>query len=267
MKFKRFFSMMLAYVLIFTLSIPASAAERATEVGELSESMKFLGTMDVSGGDTESSVNVDVSGNETEAQEVVLDKYEASETDVEASGMHLTLNVPTTGVLSTCKEEDWYIFNVTQKGYFEIQLSASASADADEIDDGWNYAIYKKGDVLNSLKSYSKVTNSHVSAKLPMEAGTYYVCVESNNKYYDIYAPTGCPYEITARFTASDAWEAEANNTNTTYNTIAANKDYQGTLYKSTDVDWFRVDTAANGTIQLDFSSDVSNDVDAIDFG
>ncbi len=267
MKFKRFFSMLLVYILVFTLSIPVSAAERATEVGELSESMEVLGTMDVSGNDAESTVNVDVSGNGTEVQEVVLDKYDASQTEIEANGTLLSLNVPATGVLSTSSEEDWYIFNVTQKGYFEVSLKASADADADEIDDGWDYAIYKKGDLQNSLKSYSKVTNSHVSAKLPMEAGTYYVRVKANNIYYDMYAPTGCPYEITARFTASDAWETEANNTNTTYNTIAANKDYQGTLYNSTDVDWFRVDTPANGTIQIDFSSDVSNDVDAIEYG
>ncbi len=203
----------------------------------------------------------------SQPEEVTKEQYAASQTEVEANGTVLSLNKTTTGVLSERGEEDWYIFDITQRGYFQVQLNPSANADADDINNGWNLIIYKKGDLINAVKGYYGITGNCLSANLPMESGRYYAVVETYDTYSDERAPIQCPYEITAKFTASDIWEVEGNDTNTTCNSIAVNQDYQGTLYHRTDVDWYCVKTSANGTIQVDFYGDANNNQDDINNG
>lgn len=206
-----------------------------------------------------------VHATENVGQETITkEQYAASQADIENYGVQLQLNQMTEGVLSEKSEEDYYKFDITQSGYFQVQLNVSAAADVDAIGWGWDLTIYKKGDMTNPIKKYASIKSSCLSACLPMESGRYYAVVEAN---YTNGAPVDCPYEITAKFTASDAWEVEGNDSNTTYNTIAVNKDYQGTLYNGADVDWYRVDTAVDGTLQVNFGNDEKNDPDAIGWG
>ncbi len=200
----------------------------------------------------------------TQMETITKEQYAASQADIENYGVQLPLNQTAEGVLSESTEEDYYKFDINQRGYFQVQLNASPSADSDAIGWGWDLTIYKKGDMTNPIKKYTSIKSSCLSACLPMESGRYYAVVEAN---YTYDAPVDCPYEITAKFTASDVWEVEGNDSNTTYNTIAVNKDYQGTLYHSSDADWYRVDTTANGTLQVNITGDEKNDPDAIDWG
>ncbi len=202
----------------------------------------------------------------TSMETVTKPQHAASQTDFE-NGVHLSLNQKAEGVLTELMEEDYYNFDITQRGYFQIQFNASANADADAINNGWNLIIYKKGDLQNAVKGYYGITSSCLTAVLPMESGRYYAMVETHDTYSDSRAPINCTYEITAKFTASDAWEVEGNDMNTACNTIAVNKDYQGTLFHRTDADWYRVDTSANGTIQIAMSSDVNNNQENIHKG
>lgn len=201
---------------------------------------------------------------ETAKEEATVKQYAASPAEIEASGTVLTLNQVATGVLNERTEEDYYKFDIAQRGYFQIQLNASASADSNAIGWGWDLTIYKAGDMTNPIKTYKGIKNNCLSACLPMESGRYYAIVKAN---YTNGAPVDCPYEITAKFTASDVWEVEGNDAITTYNTIAVNQDYQGTLYHASDVDWYRVDTSANGTIQVNITGDDTNNPDAIGWG
>lgn len=66
---------------------------------------------------------------------ITKEQFAASQADIENYGVQLQLNQMTEGVLSEKSEEDYYKFDITQSGYFQVQLNVSAAADVDAI--GW----------------------------------------------------------------------------------------------------------------------------------
>ena len=68
----------------------------------------------------------------------------ASKTEIETYGTTLILNQTATGVLSADDEQDWYIFNITERGYFTINFRRNDSADTDKINEGWKCSLYSE---------------------------------------------------------------------------------------------------------------------------
>lgn len=191
----------------------------------------------------------------------------ASKTEIETYGTTLTLNETATGVLKKKDEQDWYIFNITERGYFSVDLKRNDSADADKIHKGWKYSLYHEDDLVNSVSSIESITNKYDGKELPLPEGRYYVCVEASDNWNDSYVPLDCQYDIKVNFTKSEEWEHEYNDTNVTPNSIEVNQTYFGNLHNETDVDWYKVMTPKNGTIQMDFGPDVSTDMNDIHDG
>ena len=190
----------------------------------------------------------------------------ASKTEIETNGTVLALNETATGVLAKEDEQDWYIFDITERGYFTINLKRNDSTDTDKIRDGWKCSLYHEDDLVNPVTSTSSITNSYEGKELPLPEGRYYVCVEGTS-HSSYYAPVESPYDVTVNFTETEEWEHEYNDTNAVPNSIEANKTYLGNFHKSDDVDWYKVSTPENGTMQLEFGPDVSTDVDDIKDG
>lgn len=190
----------------------------------------------------------------------------ASKTEIETNGTMLTLNEAATGVLEKEDEQDWYIFNIKERGYFTIDLKRNDSTDTDKIRDGWKCSLYHEDDLVNPVTSASSIINSYEGKELPLPEGRYYICVEGTS-HSSYYAPVESPYDVTVNFTETEEWEHEYNDTNAVPNSIEANKTYLGNLHKSDDVDWYKVSTPENGTMQLEFGPDVSTNVDDIKDG
>lgn len=192
----------------------------------------------------------------------------ASKTEIETYGTKLDLNEPATGVLAKGDEQDWYIFDITERGYFSIDLKRNDSADTDMIHDGWKYSLYHEDNLVDSVSSISSITNKNNGSELPLPEGHYYICVEASNysSYWD-NEPIDCPYDIKVNFTKTEFWEQEYNDTNVTANSIDVNTIYYGNLHHDADVDWYKVTTPEDGIIQMDFGPDVSTDVNAIHDG
>lgn len=192
----------------------------------------------------------------------------ASKTEIETYGTTLTLNETATGVLKKDDEQDWYIFNITERGYFSVDLKRNDSADTDMIHYGWKYSLYHEDDLVNPISSITSITNKYDGKELPLPEGRYYICVEASSYSYSYnYEPVDCQYDIQVNFTKTEFWEQEYNDTNVTPNTIDVNQTYFGNLHRDTDVDWYKVSTPEDGTLQMDFGPDASTDVNAIHDG
>lgn len=190
----------------------------------------------------------------------------ASKTEIETYGTVLTLGKSATGELSAADEQDWYIFDITEQGYFSVVLQRNDNANTDEIDYGWKYSLYQEDDLVNAVTSTSSITNRCESEELPLPEGRYYVCVEASDRNWG-RDPLNCPYDVIVNFTKSEEWEYEYNDTSALSNSIEVNKTYFGNLHNSEDVDWYKVTTPENGTIQLNFGPDASTDVTAMSDG
>lgn len=189
----------------------------------------------------------------------------ASKTEIETYGTVLTLGKSATGELATADEQDWYIFDITKRGYFTVDLKRNDSADTDKIKYGWKCSLYHEDDIVNSIFSESSITNSYEGKELPLPEGRYYICVGASDGNWG--PPLDCPYDVTVDFTESEDWEYEYNDTNATPNVIEVNKTYLGNFHNSEDTDWYKVTTPGNGTIQLDFGPDASTNADDVGYG
>ena len=192
----------------------------------------------------------------------------ASKTEIETYGTTLILNQTATGVLSADDEQDWYIFNITERGYFTINFRRNDSADTDKINEGWKCSLYSEDDLVNPISSENSITNKYEGGELPLPEGRYYICVEATHSStaYD-WEPLGCQYDVKVNFTKTDLWEQEYNDTNATPSSIDVNRVYYGNLHHDTDIDWYKVVIPENGIIQIDFGPDASTDVSAINEG
>lgn len=171
--------------------------------------------------------------------------------DLKKTAVELTLNKEKSGVLEKANETDYFKFTIKENGYFNVKFGIGSTTNPSDINNGWDIEIYKESDLTNPIKSVTGVTVAYEFAKLAMEEGTYYVKVSSNSIYY---APTGCEYTVNAAFTASNVWEIEGNDTQSTANTISANTTYSGNLYHEEDMDWYKVTVKDTGVIQLSFN-------------
>lgn len=190
-----------------------------------------------------------------------------SKNEIEANGTELTLNEPATGVLEAEDEQDWYIFNITERGYFSVDLQINDAADTENIHDGWKYSIYHEDDIVTAISSISSITNRYEGKELPLPKGRYYICVEASYRASWESEPVDCEYDIKVNFTGTEDWEQEYNDSNVSPNFIDVNKVYYGTLHHKADEDWYMVTTPGDGTIQMDFGPDDATDVDAIHDG
>lgn len=189
----------------------------------------------------------------------------ASKTEIETYGTTLILNQTATGVLSEDDEQDWYIFNITERGYFTINFRRNDSADTDKINYGWKCSLYSEDDLVNPISSEKSITNKYEGGELPLPEGRYYICVEASEYYKNVDTePVDCKYDIKINFTQTDFWEQEYNDTNAAPNSIEVNQTYFGNLHHDADVDWYQVTTSENGIIQMDFGPDVSTDMNSV---
>ncbi len=196
--------------------------------------------------------------NDNQVQEVTDQKQALglSQDELEAQAVKLVLNQASKGVLEVRDEVDYYKFTITDRGYFNVKFAIDSSTATDDINWGWNVELYKDG-VTDPIKSYKGIQEAFTFPKLPMEAGDYYLKVYARDTY-QAYAPTGAVYQVTAGFTATNTWEVEGNDTQTTANEIVVNQEFSANLYHRKDVDWYKVNVNDKGVIQ--FSLTVGSD-------
>lgn len=191
-----------------------------------------------------------------------------SETEVVTNAVKLNVNQQRDNdKLATDIAENWYQFTISSNGYFQVYLGYNPATDADGIGDGWDVNIYKKGDIQNPVKTYERVKSSVTSAYLPFEAGTYYIKVTNANERNSAYAATLSGYDIKVKYVPTAYWESEYNDKNTAADSIRVNTTYSGTLYRYTDVDWYRFSTPTDGYFKLQWTINDLTDVENINDG
>ena len=173
----------------------------------------------------------------------------------EQKGTLIEVNKEYKGVLETPTDVDRYTVDVTEKGYFQINLDIDDSSNGN-IGDGWKITVYDNE--FEKIKSFDRIRDKFTSVKLPFSVGQYYVKIEAWNTASS-WAPTDSIYKLNVSNTADSSWESEYNNTRESCETVAVNSTYWGTLYAPTDVDWYTVDVTEKGYFQINLDIDDSS--------
>lgn len=154
-------------------------------------------------------------------------------------------------------DKDFYIFNVTDRGYAVIEFSHTAISNSGDKD-GWNITLYdEKGVVLFKTVSAWK---DDVTACMPigLAAGKYYVRIDSDNLYHNSET-----YFLSVNFTQNNSWESEYNGSVDFADSIdfadllSANQPLNATLSEmgtDFDYDWFAFTLTNDANVSVSLS-------------
>ena len=171
---------------------------------------------------------------------------EASEEDalVGIDYMPLSVNQTITQRLSNNKEVDWYAVTVPSAGTISVSFSHEYINSSNTY---WNVYLYDPSQ--KEIYHFSSTGSNmvlHRSPEVGVAGGTYYVKVQKSSY-------SGLDYYLTVNFTAGDTYEREWNEAYNAATTMTPNTLYKGSIMKSGDKDWYRVDIPKAGTLSITF--------------
>ncbi len=154
---------------------------------------------------------------------------------------------------------DYYAVTLTKPGSLKI-IFRHAAIDEDEDGEvyiGWNISLFNaEGEKLYSGSSDWKDT-VNLSPEMGVAADTYYVCIDSDNRYF---SPE--PYIVQIEHASDRSFEAEPNNTSDKASQAVFGNAVKGSLTQAgleTDCDWFVYSIASDMDVRLTFSHEKVN--------
>lgn len=157
----------------------------------------------------------------------------------------IDVNTEYTGDLLTSNDQDWFTFTTEKDGFISMLFNHKA---VENNSNCWDISLYESDGqtLIYNFKSSGNVidTKSH---DIGIAAGTYYVKIKGSTNWLSE------EYNMTVKFTESDAFEKENNNTNKTASIIDTNKVYTLNSMTSDDVDWLKFTTKESGYINFTF--------------
>ena len=149
---------------------------------------------------------------------------------------------------------DYYAIDLTKAGSLQVTFRHAA---LEEDNDGWNISILNAdGEELHSFVS-NWTDTVNISPELGVAAGRYYICIDSDNRYF-----SGTPYTVEITHTNDTGFEAEPNNTTDKASEAVIGRPVKGSLTQTgldTDIDWFVVHVTADTDVCLTFSHEQIN--------
>ncbi len=183
-------------------------------------------------------------------------EYNNSPSRYTALPLNKTLNGSASAFADEEKDEDWYLFRVTETGYSVLYFEHEADAAGTNGATAWRIAVTDmQGNEYYSVISDMSKTMMN-SGVMGLPEGYYYVCVSSH-----VYS--GVTYSLNVSFSKDGAVESELNDTPETADTIAVNTEKVGSLTERSDTsdrDWFIFTMERDGFVVIDFIHEALSD-------
>lgn len=157
---------------------------------------------------------------------------EKESNDTLSTATAIELNSEITGALSNAYDEDYYKFTLETSGYIEISFEHKW---IDNKDNCWFLFVYdSNGKNVCSAENvgwgWEGTEDRGLTAELGLEAGTYYVCIQSDVGY------SSEEYTLKIEHTPAVDWETEHNDQWSLADDISLNQGINGyILYEDTD--------------------------------
>lgn len=169
----------------------------------------------------------------------------------------LDYNVGYSGSLSSSSDIDWYTFNIAKEGRICVDFDREVFDDNNKY---WVMTLCRLNDIDGNIEEITswEFDGNHKSTSSPevgLAVGKYYLKIEKTRYYF-----TSQTYTFTVNYIQSDFLEKELNDTYQTASDVALNKTYQGSIYGTTDVDWYHFKTSVNGYTVITFNRSVFDD-------
>ena len=167
----------------------------------------------------------------------------------------ISLNQAVAGSIASSNDTDWYKFTLPQAGSIILQFDHGVINSADDY---WVIQLYSADgktavDGSNSATCswYVAGNKNFLSPEIGLPAGDYYVVV------CDAEECSNVTYNLTVNYAESDYWEKEPNGAYSNASVLFVNQEYQGSLYRYYDKDWYAFTTDKEGMITLSVDHEV----------
>lgn len=180
------------------------------------------------------------------------DNCEKESNDSFGTATSVALNTTIYGSGYKKGDEDFYKFTLDKAGVVSIDFSHGviSGSETKDIYTGTFYFTDNYIDILKDGLSYSFTSQGAqetvTSAQIGLKAGTYYFIVKTGAEVSD-------NYQFKINYTQSAYWEQEENNKNSVATAISIGQTYYGSIYKSSDVDYYELKTTKDGALSLNF--------------
>lgn len=148
------------------------------------------------------------------------------------------------------KDEDWFMFEITDKGYTVLYFDHEADTDNTAQNVAWKISITDSDGREYYAADSTMNTTELNSGIMGLPEGYYFVSVKSHIR-------SGKPYTLTVAFTADSAIETELNDSPETAVPLTANAEMIGSLTQRdtvSDRDYYTFTMEHDGFITLGFT-------------
>ncbi|MCL2513602.1 MAG: hypothetical protein FWF08_06845 [Oscillospiraceae bacterium] len=178
--------------------------------------------------------------------------FEKEPNDTMETASALPLNAVISGTLSARggkPDKDYFKIELARRGHLTLKFAHESFADTKK---GWNVRLLtEKGEVLyQGVSRWSDV--EIISPEIGLGAGVYYVLIDSEG-----VSLNGGVYTVTNKFTASNSWEIEPNNTFGAATPLNLNSGIYGTLIHAgldPDIDYYSFEIKEASALKITFS-------------
>ena len=171
--------------------------------------------------------------------------------DTSGTATSLSTAGEVTGVLSSKDDVDFYKYTVDVSGYYNFIFKNLSSEDG-----SWYITVYDSS--FNVLESERNGGYTLTTGVYDFKEGTdLYIKVEYDNLYEH---SVDKQYSLKVNATSNDTWEKEYNDTKSTATIINQNKELNGNLYSSNDVDFYKYTVDVTGYYNFIFKNLSSED-------
>lgn len=177
-----------------------------------------------------------------------------------SSAMSINVNTYMQGNVTSGygEEQNYYMFSVPEDGYIVLNFTNPLQQDNDKY---WKMYLYNSeyNELIGGTPIYGNLASTNSTA-VGIPAGVYYVKIQSSAYGYAMSTDI---YGLNIKYTASDTWEKELNDTFTDATPIVTNVEYYGTTDSgySSENDYYTFKIVQDGCVTLNFTNPLqSND-------
>ncbi len=183
--------------------------------------------------------------------------YECESNDTFADATPISSGTKMTGMLNNrSKGIDYDYFKIVLPKAGSLKLTFTHAVGTDDYD-SWNVRLYNEDKESLFADISNRLDTGCVSPLLGVPAGTYYLCIDSDNLYF-----SNEPYTVQIDYKADRNFEAEPNNTMQTANKLQLGQKISGSLMQYgllIDKDMFCLSVNELTVVTLTFEHEMSS--------
>lgn len=173
----------------------------------------------------------------------------------------IAVNKEYSGCISGGDDVDWYCFTLDSDGVISVDFNHVISANDSSL---WEMHLYRSNGTtgLNDSDTYWRIKGSENlnTCSIGLSKGDYYIKITP----YSRYSPDSTDYKFKVNFNSSAAWEKESNDSYEKATDVPLNTDFNGSMCKGDDNDWYRFTLAEAGGVTLSFNHPISATTDSL---